>query len=132
MLTPNGLKRAHELSDDDWKRMEYFPSGESSPYCMTFVMPGTPLPAAVPPPSASSPVEAERPTAAEAAPGPAEPPPSPPASPPPFTGPEPVPYTGGHVRWVPRDEADAMRERDYQDYLMRQYRERLPSWRRRD
>jgi hypothetical protein len=131
VLTPEGFKRASELSEQEWREIEYHPE-QDPPSTMTFVMPGTPLPAPVPTPSASSPVVAERPAAAVAAPEPAELPPSPPASPPPFTGPEPVPYSGGCVRWVPRHEADAMRERDYRDYLMRQYRERLPSWRRRD
>lgn len=151
VLTPEGIKPANSLSDEDWKSVEYYP--DSSPYNAIFVMPGTPLPEHRPalppavPPATTSPSSSPSPSASPpGAPEPANH--EPPRAPAPASRPPPVPaedasrassslpqiadmpfLNGGLVRWVPVHEADVRRARDLADYERRQLEEE-PFWER--
>lgn len=127
VATPDGDKRAHELTEADWAVIIYSPGSKE---WMTFHMPGTPTfaeeRAALQPVIApAAPAESSQPKP----PAPAPPPPPAPPRPPPL--PPPVEFVGGLCRWVPRHEADAMRAQDMRDYqrrLAEEKRRRFLGW----
>ena len=126
--TAMGLQRAHTLSDEDWTRIRHLSPEEAREYGGNLVMPGVPK-IRLPPEAWNEPGRSE--VAAERAP-PAPPeipepetPKAPPPPPPPYD-----PGPPGYVHWVPRHEANAMRERDWQEYVQRQNEERRCWWKK--